>query len=95
MNVRLLAFEPNFPACIQPRLADLNCTFLRRAFAFSGIAAIGQINEALDEGDPAKTLAMLQNPSAKLTDVDPSVAQHYHDKLLEARREKAHVRRTL
>uniref|UniRef100_A0A672HSN4 IQ motif containing GTPase activating protein 1 n=1 Tax=Salarias fasciatus TaxID=181472 RepID=A0A672HSN4_SALFA len=54
------------------------------------IAAIGQINEALDEGDPMKTLAMLQNPSAKLTDVDPSIAQHYHDKLLEARREKAH-----
>uniref|UniRef100_A0A665WPV4 IQ motif containing GTPase activating protein 1 n=1 Tax=Echeneis naucrates TaxID=173247 RepID=A0A665WPV4_ECHNA len=56
------------------------------------IAAIGLINEALDEGDPMKTLAMLQNPSAKLSDVDPSVAQHYHDKLLEARREKAHVR---
>uniref|UniRef100_A0AAQ4QAR5 IQ motif containing GTPase activating protein 1 n=1 Tax=Gasterosteus aculeatus aculeatus TaxID=481459 RepID=A0AAQ4QAR5_GASAC len=54
------------------------------------IAAIGLINEALDEGDPAKTLSMLQSPSAKLTDVDPSVAQHYHDKLLEARREKAH-----
>lgn len=61
---------------------------------FAGIAAIGLINEALDEGDPMKTLAMLQNPSAKLTDVDPSVAQHYHDKLLEARREKAHVRHT-
>uniref|UniRef100_A0A668ARX0 IQ motif containing GTPase activating protein 1 n=1 Tax=Myripristis murdjan TaxID=586833 RepID=A0A668ARX0_9TELE len=54
------------------------------------IAAIGLINEALDEGNPQKTLAALQNPSAKLTDVDPSVAQHYHDKLLEARREKAH-----
>lgn len=61
-------------------------------FMLSGIAAIGLINEALDEGDPMKTLAMLQNPSAKLTDVDVSVAQHYHDKLLEARREKAHVR---
>ncbi|XP_034756385.1 ras GTPase-activating-like protein IQGAP1 [Etheostoma cragini] len=54
------------------------------------IAAIGLINEALDEGEPMKTLATLQNPSAKLTDVDPPVAQHYHDKLLEARREKAH-----
>ncbi|XP_020497068.1 ras GTPase-activating-like protein IQGAP1 isoform X3 [Labrus bergylta] len=54
------------------------------------IAAIGLINEALDEGDPMKTLAMLQNASAKLTDVDPAVAQHYHDILLEARREKAH-----
>lgn len=65
--------------------------YLARVHA--GIAAIGQINEALDDGDPMKTLAMLQNPSAKLTDVDPSVAQHYHDKLLEARREKAHVSR--
>uniref|UniRef100_A0A3Q3ASE7 IQ motif containing GTPase activating protein 1 n=2 Tax=Kryptolebias marmoratus TaxID=37003 RepID=A0A3Q3ASE7_KRYMA len=54
------------------------------------IAAIGRINEALDEGDPMKTLEMLQNPSAKLTDVEPSVAQHYHDLLLETRREKAH-----
>ena len=58
----------------------------------AGIAAIGQINEALDEGDPPKTLEALQDPSAKLTNVDPSVAQHYYDKLLEARREKAHVR---
>ncbi|KAM6981261.1 ras GTPase-activating-like protein IQGAP1 [Aplochiton taeniatus] len=54
------------------------------------IAAIGQINEALDEGDPLKTLAALQHPSAKLSDVEPPVAHHYHDKLLEARREKAH-----
>ncbi|KAM3877187.1 ras GTPase-activating-like protein IQGAP1 [Diretmus argenteus] len=54
------------------------------------IAAIGQINDALHEGDPLATLAALQNSSAKLTDVDPSVAQHYYDKLLEARREKAH-----
>uniref|UniRef100_A0AAR2KVP5 Ras-GAP domain-containing protein n=1 Tax=Pygocentrus nattereri TaxID=42514 RepID=A0AAR2KVP5_PYGNA len=55
------------------------------------IAAIGLINEALDEGDPKKTLEALQHPAAKLTDVDPSIAQHYFDKLLEARREKAHV----
>ncbi|XP_036399128.1 ras GTPase-activating-like protein IQGAP1 [Megalops cyprinoides] len=54
------------------------------------IVAIGQINEALDEGDVQKTLAALQHPAAKLTDVDPLVAQHYYDKLLEARREKAH-----
>lgn len=57
----------------------------------SGIAAIGLINEALHEGDPKKTLEALQHPAAKLTDVDPSVAQHYFDKLLETRREKAHV----
>uniref|UniRef100_A0AAR2LEJ1 IQ motif containing GTPase activating protein 1 n=1 Tax=Pygocentrus nattereri TaxID=42514 RepID=A0AAR2LEJ1_PYGNA len=57
------------------------------------IAAIGLINEALDEGDPKKTLEALQHPAAKLTDVDPSIAQHYFDKLLEARREKAHETR--
>lgn len=73
---------------------SFNWSLCTSACVFAGIAAIGLINEALDEGDPMKTLAMLQNPSAKLTDVDPSVAQHYHDKLLEARREKAHVRHT-
>nr|XP_029506682.1 ras GTPase-activating-like protein IQGAP1 [Oncorhynchus nerka] len=56
------------------------------------IVAIGQINEALDGGDPQNTLEALLHSAAKLTDVDPSVAQHYYDKLLEARREKAHVR---
>lgn len=56
-----------------------------------GIAAIGLINEALDEGDLQKTMAALQNPAAKLTDIDPSLAQHYYDILQEARREKAHV----
>jgi len=60
--------------------------------AFLGIAAIGLINEALDEGDLQKTMAALQNPAAKLTDIDPSLAQHYYDILQEARREKAHVR---
>lgn len=76
--------------CCYSRQPALRRTALY-ACASAGIAAIGLINEALDEGDPAKTLSMLQSPSAKLTDVDPSVAQHYHDKLLEARREKAHV----
>lgn len=60
-------------------------------FAILGIAAIGLINEALDEGDLQKTMAALQNPAAKLTDIDPSLAQHYYDILQEARREKAHV----
>lgn len=54
------------------------------------IAAIGEINEALEEGDPLKTLDSLQNPAAKLSDIDPDLALHYHNVLLEARREKAH-----
>ncbi|KTF84643.1 hypothetical protein cypCar_00041009, partial [Cyprinus carpio] len=55
-----------------------------------GIDAIGLINEALDESGLQKTLAALQNPAAKLTDIDPSLAKHYYDILQEARREKAH-----
>uniref|UniRef100_A0AAV2LS01 IQ motif containing GTPase activating protein 1 n=1 Tax=Knipowitschia caucasica TaxID=637954 RepID=A0AAV2LS01_KNICA len=54
------------------------------------IAAIGQINEALDEGNANRTLESLQNPSAKLENVDPDLAVHYHDVLQGARREKAH-----
>ncbi|XP_033839474.1 ras GTPase-activating-like protein IQGAP1 [Periophthalmus magnuspinnatus] len=54
------------------------------------IAAIGEINEALDEGDVQRTLASLQNPAAKLEDIDPALAAHYHDVLQGARREKAH-----
>ncbi|XP_069078694.1 ras GTPase-activating-like protein IQGAP1 isoform X2 [Pleurodeles waltl] len=53
------------------------------------ILAIGLINEALDEGDPRKTLAALQLPAAKLEGVEPDVAQHYQDTLVRAKREKA------
>uniref|UniRef100_A0AAY4DW60 IQ motif containing GTPase activating protein 1 n=1 Tax=Denticeps clupeoides TaxID=299321 RepID=A0AAY4DW60_9TELE len=52
------------------------------------IVAIGQINEALAGGDLQKTLEALQHPAAKLKDVDPSLAQHYYDLLLQAKREK-------
>lgn len=54
------------------------------------IAAIGLINEALAEGDLQKTMDALQYPAAKLTDIEPSLGQHYYDILQEARREKAH-----
>ncbi|XP_073715345.1 ras GTPase-activating-like protein IQGAP1 [Misgurnus anguillicaudatus] len=54
------------------------------------IAAIGLINEALAEGDLQKTMDALQHPAAKLTDIEPSLGQHYYDILQEARREKAH-----
>lgn len=53
------------------------------------ILAIGLINEALDEGDARKTLQALQLPAAKLEGVEPSVAQHYQDTLVRAKREKA------
>ncbi|XP_041074214.1 ras GTPase-activating-like protein IQGAP1 [Polyodon spathula] len=53
------------------------------------IIAIGLINEALDQGSAQTTLAALQHPAAKLSEVRPPVAQHYHDTLVRARREKA------
>ncbi|KAK6475123.1 ras GTPase-activating-like protein IQGAP1 [Huso huso] len=53
------------------------------------IIAIGLINEALDHGNAQTTLAALQHPAAKLSEVRPPVAQHYHDTLVRARREKA------
>uniref|UniRef100_A0A8C0GD54 IQ motif containing GTPase activating protein 1 n=1 Tax=Chelonoidis abingdonii TaxID=106734 RepID=A0A8C0GD54_CHEAB len=52
------------------------------------ILAIGLINEALDEGDPRKTLQALQIPAAKLEGVTAKVAQHYQDTLIRAKREK-------
>uniref|UniRef100_A0A8C0GGJ5 IQ motif containing GTPase activating protein 1 n=1 Tax=Chelonoidis abingdonii TaxID=106734 RepID=A0A8C0GGJ5_CHEAB len=55
------------------------------------ILAIGLINEALDEGDPRKTLQALQIPAAKLEGVTAKVAQHYQDTLIRAKREKAQV----
>lgn len=52
------------------------------------IVAIGYINEAIDEGDPLKTLESLQLPTAKIKDVDPDYAQHYQDVLYNAKSQK-------
>uniref|UniRef100_A0A671SA76 Ras GTPase-activating-like protein IQGAP1 n=1 Tax=Sinocyclocheilus anshuiensis TaxID=1608454 RepID=A0A671SA76_9TELE len=46
------------------------------------IIAIAEINEALNSGDPEKTLAALLLPTAKLQGVNPANAKHYHDLLL-------------
>uniref|UniRef100_A0A672LQ15 Ras GTPase-activating-like protein IQGAP1 n=1 Tax=Sinocyclocheilus grahami TaxID=75366 RepID=A0A672LQ15_SINGR len=46
------------------------------------VIAIAEINEALNSGDPEKTLAALQLPTAKLQGVNPANAKHYHDLLL-------------
>uniref|UniRef100_A0A8C1CNW6 IQ motif containing GTPase activating protein 2 n=1 Tax=Cyprinus carpio carpio TaxID=630221 RepID=A0A8C1CNW6_CYPCA len=40
------------------------------------------INEALNSGDPEKTLTTLLLPTAKLQGVNPANAKHYHDLLL-------------
>uniref|UniRef100_A0A672LM38 Ras GTPase-activating-like protein IQGAP1 n=1 Tax=Sinocyclocheilus grahami TaxID=75366 RepID=A0A672LM38_SINGR len=45
------------------------------------VIAIAEINEALNSGDPEKTLAALQLPTAKLQGVNPANAKHYHDLL--------------
>ncbi|NXJ81984.1 IQGA2 protein, partial [Trogon melanurus] len=52
------------------------------------IIAIGQINEAIDQGNPEKTLETLLLPTAKLQDVRPVNARHYQDVLHHAKGQK-------
>uniref|UniRef100_A0A8B9GDQ6 IQ motif containing GTPase activating protein 2 n=1 Tax=Amazona collaria TaxID=241587 RepID=A0A8B9GDQ6_9PSIT len=52
------------------------------------IIAIGQINEAIDQGNPEKTLETLLLPTAKLQDVKPVNARHYQDVLYHAKAQK-------
>ncbi|XP_051644098.1 ras GTPase-activating-like protein IQGAP2 isoform X9 [Manacus candei] len=52
------------------------------------IIAIGHINEAVDQGNPKKTLEALLLPTAKLQDVRPANARHYQDILHHAKAQK-------
>ncbi|KAM7024165.1 ras GTPase-activating-like protein IQGAP2 isoform 3-T3 [Acridotheres tristis] len=52
------------------------------------IIAIGHINEAVDQGNPQKTLEALLLPTAKLQDVRPVNARHYQDVLHHAKTQK-------
>lgn len=51
-------------------------------------AAVIAINDAIDHGDPAGTLAAMRNPNAMLLNLDESAAQHYQDTLFQAKAEK-------
>ncbi|XP_005060807.1 PREDICTED: ras GTPase-activating-like protein IQGAP2 isoform X3 [Ficedula albicollis] len=53
------------------------------------IIAIGHINEAVDQGNPEKTLEALLLPTAKLQDVRPVNARHYQDVLHHAKAQKS------
>ena len=55
---------------------------------FLGVVAVGYINEAIDEGDPLKTLDSLLLPTAKIKNVDPDFAHHYQDVLYQAKTQK-------
>ncbi|KAK1176523.1 ras GTPase-activating-like protein IQGAP1 [Acipenser oxyrinchus oxyrinchus] len=52
------------------------------------IIAISYINDALNDGDPEKTLEALLLPTAKLQAVKPAAARHYQDVLQHARTHK-------
>ncbi|XP_035748697.1 ras GTPase-activating-like protein IQGAP2 isoform X2 [Egretta garzetta] len=52
------------------------------------IIAIGHINEAIDRGNPERTLETLLLPTAKLQDVTPVNARHYQDVLHHAKAQK-------
>ncbi|KAK2118016.1 Ras GTPase-activating-like protein iqgap2 [Saguinus oedipus] len=56
--------------------------------ALPGIVAVGYINEAIDEGNPSRTLETLLLPTANISDVDPAHAQHYQDVLYHAKSQK-------
>uniref|UniRef100_A0A8B9I804 IQ motif containing GTPase activating protein 2 n=1 Tax=Anser brachyrhynchus TaxID=132585 RepID=A0A8B9I804_9AVES len=56
------------------------------------IIAIGHINEAIDQGNPEKTLETLLLPTAKLQDVRTENARHYQDVLYHAKAQKCKVR---
>ncbi|NWH51117.1 IQGA2 protein, partial [Fregata magnificens] len=53
------------------------------------IIAIGHINEAIDQGNPERTLETLLLPTAKLQDVTPVNARHYQDVLHHAKAQKS------
>lgn len=59
-----------------------------RFLCFLGIVAVGYINEAIDEGNPLKTVDGLMLPTAKIKAVDPELAQHYQDVLYQAKSQK-------
>ncbi|KFQ97542.1 Ras GTPase-activating-like IQGAP2, partial [Nipponia nippon] len=52
------------------------------------IIAIGHINEAIDQGNPERTLETLLLPTAKLQDVTPVNARHYQDVLHHTKTQK-------
>uniref|UniRef100_A0A8C6ZVX6 Uncharacterized protein n=1 Tax=Nothoprocta perdicaria TaxID=30464 RepID=A0A8C6ZVX6_NOTPE len=56
------------------------------------IIAIGHINEAIDQGNPERTLETLLLATAKLQDVRPANAKHYQDVLHQAKAQKCKVR---
>lgn len=56
------------------------------------MVALGYINEAIDEGNPLKTLDTLLLPIANIRDVDPDCAQHYQDVLFHTKSQKLLVR---
>lgn len=51
-------------------------------------AAVIAINDAIDHGDPAGTLAAMRNPNAMLLNLDENAPQHYQDTLYQAKAEK-------
>ncbi|KAI8490922.1 IQ motif-containing GTPase-activating protein 3 [Branchiostoma belcheri] len=53
------------------------------------IEAIATINDAIEAGDAATTLAALQIPAAKLADVEPRQAVHYQTILMQGKKAKA------
>lgn len=52
------------------------------------MVVLGYINEAIDEGNPLKTLDTLLLPTANIRGVDPDCAHHYQDVLFHTKSQK-------
>lgn len=59
-----------------------------QTFVFAVSQSIQAINEAVDVGDPAQTLAALRNPGTGLYGVTSECAQTYQDDLSKVKNEK-------
>ncbi|XP_012372873.2 ras GTPase-activating-like protein IQGAP2 [Octodon degus] len=84
--------ESTLGKALAPVILDMeneHIMYLKGIFLyFLGIVAVGYINEAIDEGNPLRTLDTLLLPNAKIRDVHPAHAQHYQDVLHYAKSQK-------
>ena len=82
------------PRCLSSERRNTIGSALINCFTcvYTGIEAIKNINEAIDKGDVDETLAALQLPSAKLSNIDPLQAVHYQVLLAKEKDNKAEVR---
>lgn len=77
--------------CVTVGLSDSRVVCVTVVGLFTGILAVGVINDAVDQGNSTSTLDSLQLPTAKLSNVRADNALHYQALLSRCKKEKAKV----